>query len=223
MSPRTAIRLTRYLILDRALEVAEKTATKPAEPLTGAALGHALGVDRSAIWRHFEDKDDLLLAVADRLIGIVHSELDLSLPPKDLMENVFWSFNGVFARFPYVGSELGPRYFTAENGNRTWELILGSLQALGVPDEHLALEFRVFADVMVALAASNALQQQMTAERRERDISKARTAIYGLSADEFPIIVSGIERYVATSDEEIGRGFLDSYWAGIARYQRPSA
>ena len=36
------------------------------------ALGHALGADPSAIYRHVEDKDELLRAVGDRLLdGVV--------------------------------------------------------------------------------------------------------------------------------------------------------
>lgn len=213
-----APRLTRDLILDCALDITEKTASSPGKALTGASLGEALGVDRSAIWRHFEDKDDLLLAVADRMIGLVLADLDTELEPKQRLEQIFRSFIEVFGRFPFVGSELGPRNFTLMNGNRTWELILRSLRELGVPDARLVLEYRVFTDVVVALAASNALQQQASAEQIDKDRQRARTAVYALSSTEFPLIVAEIETYVSTTDEEIGLGFLRSFWAGIALY-----
>ena len=40
--------------------------------LTMKALGHELGADPSAVYRHVEDKDELLRAVGDRLLdGVV--------------------------------------------------------------------------------------------------------------------------------------------------------
>jgi AcrR family transcriptional regulator len=42
-------------------------------------LGHALGADPTAVYRHFASKDDLVLAIADKLIeetmaGLVASD-----------------------------------------------------------------------------------------------------------------------------------------------------
>lgn len=221
--PRPARRLTRDLILDCALDVTEKTATRPGKALTGASLGDALGVDRSAIWRHFEDKDDLLLAVADRMIGLALDGPDPQAGPRLRLEQLFASFMEVFERHPFVGAELGPRNFTRENGNRAWETIMSSLQELGVPSQNLVLEFRVFADVMVAMAAANALQQQRTREQRARGDAADRAAVYGLDRAEFPVTIAHLDSYVSVSDEEVARGFLRSFWEGVASYSGQGA
>jgi AcrR family transcriptional regulator len=37
--------------------------------LTTRALGHRLGVDPTALYRHFRNKDELLTAMADSIVG----------------------------------------------------------------------------------------------------------------------------------------------------------
>lgn len=222
MLSRNTPRLTRERILDSALEVARRTESTTGKAVTGASLGAALAVDRSAIWRHFADKDDLLLAIADRMIGIVLAELGSIADPRERLEKLFEGFIEVFGRYPHVGAELGPRTFTRENGNHAWELVMSTLLEIGVPRRHLVLEFRVFADVMIALAASNALHLQRSREDRDRDESAARAAVYRLSGREFPVTVADIDAYVSIADEEIGRGFLRAFWAGIDRYAAPN-
>ena len=46
------------------------------EPLTVRSLGKELGADPTAIYRHFRDKDELVRAVLDKLIGDVVAAVD---------------------------------------------------------------------------------------------------------------------------------------------------
>lgn len=222
MPSRTTVRLSRPIILDRALEIAEKTGTQSGQALTGKSLGDALGVDRSAIWRHFEDKDDLLLAVADRIIGVIMQELSGASTPQDRLDDIFRTFITTFGRYPYVAAQLGPRNFTQVNGNTMWERIIDDLLALGVPEEHSVLQYRVFADVMIALSASNAVEQQRSVEDRARDAASSRAALARLDPADFPHTAGNLDAHLSITDEQIAEGFLAIYWAGIATISRSS-
>ncbi|HWI30050.1 MAG TPA: TetR/AcrR family transcriptional regulator C-terminal domain-containing protein [Microbacterium sp.] len=213
--PRTSPRLSRTVILDRALEIAEKTDDQPGQALTGRSLGDALGVDRSAIWRHFEDKDDLLLAVADRIIGVILESLPPSASPQKRLEEMFRAFIRTFGRYPFVASELGPRNFTLVNGSTAWERIVAALLEMGVPSEDVVLHYRVFADVMIALSASKAVEQQRSAEERAREFAMARAALYQLEPEDFPHTMSAIDLHLSMTDEKVAEGFLAIYWAGV--------
>lgn len=216
MPSRNALRLSRTVILDRALQIAEKTDAQPGQALTGKSLGDALGVDRSAIWRHFEDKDDLLLSTADRIIGVVLDELPDAASPKERLEEVFRTFIATFGRYPFVAAELGPRNFTQVNGNTMWERIIADLQEMGVPQRDAVLYYRVFADVMIALSASNAVEQQRSDGERARDTASARAALAQLDPAEFPHTAGDLDTHLSMTDERVAEGFLSIYWAGIA-------
>jgi len=61
--------LTRALILDGALELIEENGP---DALTMRRLGSTLGVEGMAIYHHFENRDELLSAIGDRLLEPLH-------------------------------------------------------------------------------------------------------------------------------------------------------
>lgn len=63
---KTGVVLSEELIVETALRLLKEHG---ADALTVRRLGLALGADPSALYRYFRDTDDLLLAIADELIG----------------------------------------------------------------------------------------------------------------------------------------------------------
>ena len=61
-------RLSRDAICDAAMELLGQSG---AADFTLRSLGRELGVDATAVYRHFEDKDDLLIEVGDRSMAPV--------------------------------------------------------------------------------------------------------------------------------------------------------
>ncbi len=60
------VRLDQRTIIDGVLELAR---TEPTSRVTFKRLGEHLGVDASAMYRHFRNKDELVRASLDRLSG----------------------------------------------------------------------------------------------------------------------------------------------------------
>lgn len=71
--------LTRELIVDAALEVIDESGINA---LTMRALGHHLGVDPMAPYRHFANKTEILDAAADRIVADIAAP-DLALDWND--------------------------------------------------------------------------------------------------------------------------------------------
>ncbi|MER5826286.1 TetR/AcrR family transcriptional regulator, partial [Streptomyces mirabilis] len=63
---KTGVVLSEELIVETALRLLKEHG---ADALTVRRLGLALGADPTALYRYFRDTDDLLLAIADELIG----------------------------------------------------------------------------------------------------------------------------------------------------------
>jgi AcrR family transcriptional regulator len=75
-----AVSLSSELIVDRALELTER---EGAAVLTMRRLGEELGVDPTAVYRYFRDKDELVLACLDRLIDNAYTAIEPDLDRQD--------------------------------------------------------------------------------------------------------------------------------------------
>jgi AcrR family transcriptional regulator len=64
--PRRSRGLSHERILDEALALVDE---RGLTALTTRALGQRLGVDPTAVYRHFRNKDELVNALADRIVG----------------------------------------------------------------------------------------------------------------------------------------------------------
>ena len=59
------VQLSRALILETALRLATD---EPKRKLTTTRLGKELGADPTAVYRHFRNRDELVMAVADQVV-----------------------------------------------------------------------------------------------------------------------------------------------------------
>jgi len=94
---RSRERLTRDRVVEAALELID---AEGVEALTMRRLGHELGVQGMALYTHVDSKDDLLDAVALRLLG----ELELPEPPpaawQERIRSVVMAWAGLQDRHP---------------------------------------------------------------------------------------------------------------------------
>lgn len=181
----TRVKLTPELIIEAALAVAER-----AEPtgITGKSLGDHLGVDRSAVWRHFPNQDALLLAVGDRLLQLAVERVDRSLPPMDRLRTLAREVVRVFAQHPYVGAAVDCRVMAGPGEIAVVELMLTVLRELGLPRQKVALYQRMLSETLLAWAGTEAGYAVLPEETRAVDARKWLGTYGLLGAEEFPAI-----------------------------------
>ncbi|MCX5049740.1 MULTISPECIES: TetR/AcrR family transcriptional regulator [unclassified Streptomyces] len=192
--------LSQELIVQAAFRVADSSGM---EKLTFQALGRELSAHPTAIYRHFRNKDELLLALIDAL----HEEALASIPPPtddwahDLMQIAIHTHEA-FLRHPRVGALAAARTARRENEFRSVERKLDCMRRAGLDDAEAARYYRVFADLVLAYSAMDASLAALSPELRDADLGAWQTDYLTLPADKYPNIARFAPRFVGLDDPQ---------------------
>jgi AcrR family transcriptional regulator len=192
--------LSPELIIKAAFRVADSTGM---DKLTFQSLGSELSAHPTAIYRHFRNKDELLLALIDAL----HEEALAQTPPPtddwahDLMQIAIHT-HAAFMRHPRVGSMAAARTARRENEFRSVERKLDCMRRAGLDDTAAARCYRVFADVVLAYSAMDASLAALSPEVRDADLRAWKTDYLSLPPDKYPNIARVAPRFCALDDPQ---------------------
>lgn len=192
--------LSQELIVEAAFRVADSTGM---DKLTFQALGRELSAHPTAIYRHFRNKDELLLALIDAL----HEEALANTPPPtgdwahDLMQIAIHTHDA-FLRHPRVGALSAARATRRQNEFRTVERKLDCLRRAGLNDTDAVRYHRVFADVVLSYSAMDASLASLAPEVREADLRAWKTDYLTLPADRYPNIARLAPQFVELDDPQ---------------------
>ncbi|MBC9714994.1 TetR/AcrR family transcriptional regulator [Streptomyces sp. TRM66268-LWL] len=171
---KTGTVLTEELIVDCALRLAGEHG---AEALSVRRLGAALGCDPSALYRYFHDTDDLLLAVADRIIGETMHDF---APEGDwlsgLREMAHRVYSG-YSRHPRIAAMAAYRVTRRAHEFRAVEIGIGLMRRGGFGKEAAVRHYAAFIDTVLGHAALDAAHLALAPERRGGD-TRAWTEAY---------------------------------------------
>lgn len=192
--------LSQQLIVDAALRVADASGV---EKLTFRALGRELQSHPTAIYRHFHNKDALILALIDAL----HAEaLDQMPPPsddwaEDLMQIALHTHDA-FLRHPRVGAMAAPRTARRENEFRSVDWKIDCMRRAGLNEREAARYYRVFADLVLAYSAMDAARALLDPDVRTGDDLSWRVDYQAQSRDRFPNIAFLAPHFCELDDPE---------------------
>jgi AcrR family transcriptional regulator len=192
--------LSQELIIKAAFRVADSAGM---DNLTFQALGRELSAHPTAIYRHFRNKDDLLLALIDAL----HEEALAHTPPPtddwahDLMQIAIHTHEA-FLRHPRVGALVAARTARRENEFRSVERKLDCMRRAGLNDTDAARYYRVFADLVLSYSAMDASLASLSPEVRDADLRAWKTDYLTLPPDRYPNIAQVAPRFVSLDDPQ---------------------
>jgi AcrR family transcriptional regulator len=139
--------------------------------LTFQALGRHLSAHPTAIYRHFRDKDDLLLAMLDALHGEALEEMG---PPREdwaeELRSLAAATYAVFRRYPAIAHHMATRTTRREHEFTLVDRMVGALRRSGLPDDEVARHFRPFADLVIGYAALDASLDALPPQQRAGDL-----------------------------------------------------
>ncbi|WP_028066658.1 TetR/AcrR family transcriptional regulator [Solirubrobacter soli] len=170
---------------DRILDVAERiTREEGLGKLTLRRIGTEIGADPTAIYRHFRNKQELLVQLAERLFGRV-TALDPSRPWRERMHALiregldrFRSHVDIALLLAKAGDEIpGLRLIT--------ETSLAMLDEVGLTPEQAAHWYQVIENHVVGTGVYYAVLEQLP-EPRLDNLDGVRRAAALLPAGEFP-------------------------------------
>ncbi len=215
-APLTPVRLSRETILDAYIRLADREGP---EAVSLRRLGAELGVDATAVYRHFRDKAALLEAVADRLLSeladrVVRTD-DWRLDLQEL---------GLRARAMYLGHPRLARVIAASPeplpGNvRLMEYVLDRLRLAGCSLEDAAPTY----ETLVAYVAGGS---SLEAEPAITSNASLRRHLATLDAAAYPVTVDAAAHLFDDDDTAFRFGldlFLDGVEARIAATAKAAA
>jgi AcrR family transcriptional regulator len=139
--------------------------------LTFGAIGAELGAHPTALYRHFRDKDELMLGLVDALHAEVLAELGPPLPDwRAELESLAARTHAVFLRHPAIAQHAAVRTARREHEFALVDRLLGALRRTGLADAEVALYYRVLGDAVLSYSAMDAALEALDPEVRAADL-----------------------------------------------------
>ncbi|SEC64060.1 Tetracyclin repressor, C-terminal all-alpha domain [Streptomyces sp. 3213] len=187
--------LSEELIVETALRLIEEHG---AEALSVRRLGRALGADPSSLYRYFRHTDDLMLAVADELIG---RTLRTWSPTGDWLVDL----RDLGLRM-HAGALAHPRAAMLSSyrvTGRVYEIqavetILGVLRGAGFPDADAVRIYHAYVDQALAFGALDSANTALPKPARDAEAAVWQAMYAQLPADTHPHIAATARHLVAT-------------------------
>ncbi|MFD6183574.1 TetR/AcrR family transcriptional regulator [Streptomyces goshikiensis] len=183
--------------------------------LTGRALGEELGVDRSSVWRHFTDKDALLLAVGDRLLTMALDRVPEGLETRERLETLARAVVETYVAHPYAGAAVSARTTGGPGERAVVDTMLAALREQGLRDEDVPRYYRMLADSVLAYAGMRAGYSVLSEESRARD-ELAWSRDYGnVDATGYPALAAFAPHLAAIDEETVWDTLMETFWLAI--------
>ena len=144
-------------------------------------LGRALGADPTAVYRHFASKDDLTLAIADRLIEEAMTGLEPGPCWPETLEQLIRRIRLTYRRHPAAASLASYRTTQRPAEMRAVNALIGAVLQAGYEGAAAARIYRALGDFSLSWAGGEAHLLALEPELQQADRSAWRGAY--LSAD----------------------------------------
>ena len=209
--PRT--RLTRAAIVEGCVAVMDG-----GDELTLARLGAHLGVDPTAVYRHFRDKDELLRAVTDHILAPVLVDLPAGRGAtwRHVVTEVLVRLRHAHLAHPQLAAPSRPAPPMQPNEFALTEVLLSALRGAGLPDGEAALAYHALVELTVGSAALDAPMAGLGDAERAATYAGWRRAYAALDPATHPTSVAVAGSLYAGSADERFRYAVDRLLDGIA-------
>ncbi len=181
-------RLRPGLIVEAAFAVTERDG---AQGLTFQALGEELGTHPTAIYRHFRDRDDLMLALLDALQAEILAEAPE--PTEDWaadLRALAMTTHEVFLRHPQIAQHMSARTARREHEFRKVDRVIGCMRRAGFGEAEAARAYRAFSNLVLAFSAQDAALRALPPELLEADLRAWEVEYRHLPGESYPNIAA---------------------------------
>lgn len=213
-SKRSGSQLSPEAIIEASLRIAARGGD---DAFTVRRLGQELGCDPTAVYRHFRDKDELLLSVADRTLGEALDGVPHGLAWRDRLRALAAESLRVGMKYPVVSSLMASRTTRRANEFRVVELILGAVHEAGLSGADAVVHYRMFGDSVLAYVGQHAALQLFAPTEREADQSAWSREYRLADRERFPHIAGLVEELAAVTHEEIYTARIEALLDKIER------
>lgn len=210
--------LSPEIILKAAETVAERDGL---DNLTFQAIGKELSAHPTSVYRHFRDKDELVLELIDSLRARSYGEELAKLVPSDDwredLRQVARRVHKHYMRYPEFALSMASRTTRRPMEFSNVEFTLGVLQRAGLDDESAALYLRAFGNMNRAMSSMEASMSVLPEKTRQADAMAWQVEYRQLPEDKFPRIAAAREHLQSIDDPRIFDVAIDLMIEGIAQ------
>jgi TetR/AcrR family transcriptional regulator, tetracycline repressor protein len=165
--------LTPDLIVSTALRLLDEDG---AAAFSMPRLGRALGADQTAVYRHFSGRDDLLLAVADRLLQEAFEGFTAAPYWADTLAELCRRIRATYLAHPAAAALSGPRTTRGTAEMRAADTMIGALIGAGFDGPRAAMLYRVVADFALLWSGGEAAFHSLAPETKAAEVAGASLA-----------------------------------------------
>jgi AcrR family transcriptional regulator len=173
-------KLSRDIIVDAYLRLVEAEGN---DRITLRRLGSEMGVDPTAVYRHYRDKDELLGAAADRLLCEAAEGVMPTGAWREDLRALLMAMRRAYLTHPNTLQALQLVPGPMPHGSRLAEQCLASLRQAGLGVEESALAFEALEDYTIGAALFDA-------QATQESLAKWRQVYASLPPEDFPNLTS---------------------------------
>ncbi|MGN6795872.1 MAG: TetR/AcrR family transcriptional regulator [Streptosporangiaceae bacterium] len=162
--------------------------TEGADGFSLPKLGRALGADPTAVYRHFASKDDLILAIADRLIDEAITGLVVQECWVDTVADAARRLRTTYRAHPAAAALSSSRTTQRPAEMRIVDELIAAVMAAGFTGAAAATMYRALGDFSLAWAGSEAAFLALDPSQQQADIAAWTRAYLAVDKAEYPHI-----------------------------------
>jgi TetR/AcrR family transcriptional regulator, tetracycline repressor protein len=206
--------LTSDMILTESLRLLDEDGI---EGFSLPKLGRALGADQTAVYRHFASKDDIVLALADRLIEEAMTGFETQDCWVDTLIDMAGHLRRTYLAHPAAASICAYRTTQGPAEIRTVDIIIGAMFSAGFEGAEAALMYRAVGDFALSWAGFEASFQSLDERLQQNDTLAWTRAYLAVNRAEHPNIWQIRTDLPEVDDEEISTTILSLVIDGLIR------
>lgn len=210
--------LNRGVIVEAAIRIAERDGL---DGLTFQALGQELGAHSTSMYRHFRDKDELLLEVIDSLRERSYGG---ALAPSDDWRQDLRMLAGHirqhYLRYAPFAHEMALRSTHRKTEFQNLEFTLGAMGRAGLTPEQAVVHARLLGNYIRAMSSFEASIGALDPDLRSKDRVQMQVEALSLSTSEFPHLSAAATSLLALDDPRVFDLGLEAVLDAIERVGR---
>jgi AcrR family transcriptional regulator len=183
----SGVQLTAELIVEAATNLLER---RGSDALSARKLGAALGADPTAVYRYFSGMDDVVLAVADRLLGAAMAGFTPGPDWRASLRELALRVHAGYVAHPQVAQVAFCRVTRRPHEMTFVETVLGILHEAGFTTVEAVQRYRALADTMLSFAGQDSGVELLPPEVLEGDEASWHAAYRDLPATTHPRIAA---------------------------------
>jgi AcrR family transcriptional regulator len=189
--------------------------TEGADGFSLPKLGRALGADPTAVYRHFSSKDDLVLAIADRLIEEAMTGLAAQPCWIDTIADCARRLRATYRAHPAAAALTASRTTQRPAEMRTVDVVVGAVLEAGFSGAEAARMYRALGDFMLAWASAEAAFLALDPKQQQADNTAWTRAYLAVERAEYPYIWQIRDDLADVTEDDIFETIMAVVMAGL--------